>query len=235
MILQLRLELVGSEPSIWRRTLVEDTGTLHALHRIIQLLMGWWDYHLYEFEVKGRRFHGPGDEPEFEGEDFGEEAAEVTLRALGLRKGDAFLYRYDFGDGWEIAIDVEWRRQAGGRGWVLPALLDGARAGPPEDCGGIGGLDEILEALEPIGSENARNGNGRGAARAAGRGDDEIDESVLDEAMYDEDLDDEDLDEEEERRRELLAWLGDYDPARFDLRTVNHVIGLVAAWGGLEP
>lgn len=48
-ILQLKINLVGSKPDIWRRFLVEDSITFHKLHKIIQKVMGWEDYHLYEF------------------------------------------------------------------------------------------------------------------------------------------------------------------------------------------
>ena len=48
-ILQLKIVLGGIEPEIWRRFLVEDTITFQKLHNIIQIVMGWENYHLYEF------------------------------------------------------------------------------------------------------------------------------------------------------------------------------------------
>jgi len=53
-ILQLKISLIDSEPDIWRRFLVEDTITFLELHKIIQEVMGWEDYHLYEFCVGNR-------------------------------------------------------------------------------------------------------------------------------------------------------------------------------------
>ena len=81
MVLQLRIALLETEPVIWRRILVDDTSTLHQLHRMIQILLGWWDYHLYRFDVEGALYHGPGDAP-FLDEDIGEDASRVTLREL---------------------------------------------------------------------------------------------------------------------------------------------------------
>jgi hypothetical protein len=52
---ELRLTLAGIEPPIWRYVRVPDAYTLHQLHRVIQLVFGWLDYHLYTFEVAGRR------------------------------------------------------------------------------------------------------------------------------------------------------------------------------------
>lgn len=147
MVLQLKLTLLEAEPLIWRRILVDDSTTLHQLHRMIQILMGWWDYHLYQFTVGGVRYSGPDDEP-FLDEGIGQDASTVTLRKLGLKKGGSFEYEYDFGDSWHLAVVVERRRQDAGRRWVLPWLLEGERAGPPEDCGGIHGLERILAALE---------------------------------------------------------------------------------------
>ncbi|MEP7105949.1 MAG: plasmid pRiA4b ORF-3 family protein [Chloroflexota bacterium] len=52
---------------------------------------------------------------------------------------------YDFGDSWEVRLVLE---------DVLrsveiadPRCLDGARAGPLDDCGGVPGYENLLEAL----------------------------------------------------------------------------------------
>lgn len=50
-ILQLKITLEESNPKIWRRFLVSDFWTFDKLHRIIQKVMGWENYHLYEFEI----------------------------------------------------------------------------------------------------------------------------------------------------------------------------------------
>jgi len=48
-ILQLKIYLKGVKPLIWRRFLVSDFWTLDKLHRVIQKVMGWENYHVYEF------------------------------------------------------------------------------------------------------------------------------------------------------------------------------------------
>lgn len=135
----LRVRLREIEPPIWRLLLVERTTTLHELHRMIQLLFEWYDYHLYQFTVRGQRFEAPDPEAE------GLNSTRARLSDFGLKAGDSFEYVYDFGDDWIHDILVEKGRRAD-PGW-LPWLLDGQRAGPPEDCGGVWGYEELITAL----------------------------------------------------------------------------------------
>jgi hypothetical protein len=55
-VLFLRISLKGSEPEVWRRVLVHSDTTLQGLHRVIQIVMQWQDYHLYEFVIRGERY-----------------------------------------------------------------------------------------------------------------------------------------------------------------------------------
>lgn len=55
-------------------------------------------------------------------------------------------YTYDFGDSWEHAITVE-KIFAPEAGVAYPLCTDGQRHGPPEDCGGIPGFYNLLDAL----------------------------------------------------------------------------------------
>ncbi|MBA3550429.1 MAG: plasmid pRiA4b ORF-3 family protein [Nannocystis sp.] len=50
----------------------------------------------------------------------------------------------DFGDAWVHDIEVEQVYEGEAPG-AAPTCVDGRRAGPPEDCGGIYGLQELLE------------------------------------------------------------------------------------------
>jgi hypothetical protein len=142
--ISLDIALEEFEPRIWRIIAVDERTTLSDLHCVLQIAFGWLDYHLFDFEVEGKRYEDP--DPEAEGGD----ATAVTLASLGLGAGDVFHYRYDFGDGWTLRIEVRERLPADRNEW-LPMILDGGRAGPPEDCGGPGGLAALLEALEDPG------------------------------------------------------------------------------------
>ena len=139
---QLKVTLEGIDPPIWRQFQVESLTTLHRLHQILQIVMGWADYHLYQFAVGGTEYGEP--DPEFELPFRSSRRARLNEVAPNPR--DKFVYIYDFGDGWQHEIRVEWigSPEAGVR---HPVCLAGERACPPEDCGGIGGYADLLETI----------------------------------------------------------------------------------------
>lgn len=63
------------------------------------------------------------------------------------RPGVVAQYEYDFGDGWEHELTLEaiLPRQ---RGKKYPLCLGGARACPPEDCGGVGGYEDLVTVIQ---------------------------------------------------------------------------------------
>jgi hypothetical protein len=141
--LQLKISLVRSKPPIWRRVIVPESLILAELHEVIQIVMGWENSHLHDFDVRGERY------TEFE-EDIQSGAGDstaVTLRSLKLnKKGRKFLYNYDFGDNWLHEIVVESSRPAEDSE-KLPVCVTGRRAGPPEDSGGVHRYEYLLEAV----------------------------------------------------------------------------------------
>lgn len=76
--------------------LVPETITLGRLHRTIQAVMGWQDYHLHKFEIGGQRYGVPDPEWDDPGSVLPEAPARLA-RCLGRDK--RFVYTYDFGDG----------------------------------------------------------------------------------------------------------------------------------------
>ena len=138
-VLKLKLSLNDSKPLIWRTIIVPKSTKLHGLHRKIQILMQWWDYHLYKFEFAGEIYEEPGLEATRKS------SQKIRLADLKIKPGDYLTYYYDFGDGWEINILVE-AEQTVDENTLLPWLIDGERLGPPEDCGGLPGLETVLKA-----------------------------------------------------------------------------------------
>jgi len=139
---QLRVELKGGQPPIWRRFQVKGETTLFKLHRVLQVVMGWHNYHLHEFRIRDLSFGEPVPE---QGLDFiDERAIKLTQIAPSCRR--KFEYIYDFGDGWQHEVTVEKGvdKQAGVH---YPICIEGARACPPEDVGGIGGYAIFLKAI----------------------------------------------------------------------------------------
>jgi hypothetical protein len=142
-IATVRIELRGSDPLIWREVEVPTSITLKVLHNIIQIAMGWLDDHLWEFTIgKGR--YGPPMDGDWEIEARAD-AAKVRLRDVLRPRRTTIDYLYDFGDCWEHRITVSDIR-AGDPDLSYPRYIAGERNAPPEDCGGIPGFYEMLDA-----------------------------------------------------------------------------------------
>ena len=142
-IATVRIELKDSDPLIWRQVEVPTSITLKTLHAIIQATIGWFDYHLWEFTIAKRRYGLPMDE------DWGTEpridASKARLREVLQPRKTKIDYIYDFGDGWEHRLTVTDVR-VGDPSLSYPRYVGGERNGPPEDCGGIPGFYEMLDA-----------------------------------------------------------------------------------------
>ena len=57
-----------------------------------------------------------------------------------------FVYEYDFGDSWEHEIIVE-KILPLEKGLHYLCCMDGKRACPPEDVGGVWGYQDFMEAM----------------------------------------------------------------------------------------
>ena len=147
---QFLIVLNNTDPLVWRRLQVPEDYSFWDLHVAIQDSMGWLDCHLHEFKVRdesnGRleRFGIPDD-------DFPDEAP--CFPSWHGRISDYFVggaqpasYVYDFGDDWEHAVVYEgaWPATSSSS---YPRCLAGARACPPEDCGGVHGYAEFLVSI----------------------------------------------------------------------------------------
>jgi hypothetical protein len=138
---QLKVTLKYIRPPIWRRLVLADNASLRDLHWVIQKAMGWDNDHMHAFYIDKIEYAGP-ETAEHCGvlcdEDF-------CLHQVIKRRGQRFTYEYDFGDCWRHEILVEKIVPSEGE-THLPSCLDGARACPREDCGGVGGYEAMLEA-----------------------------------------------------------------------------------------
>lgn len=75
-----------------------------------------------------------------------QDEALAVLRDVLPRAKMKLQYTYDFGDNWQHTILVEQRLQAD-PALRYPVCIEGARAAPPEDVGGVWGYAHFLEAL----------------------------------------------------------------------------------------
>jgi hypothetical protein len=140
---QLKITLDGSKPPIWRRLLVADC-TLDVLHQVIQIAMGWTNSHLHLFEYDEDRFSDPRFEPDWDDESYDE--TQVFLSQLIADGCEKLRYWYDFGDDWWHTIKIEKTFQPKPTD-KFPICVKGVGACPPEDCGGIWGYYEFLDAV----------------------------------------------------------------------------------------
>lgn len=158
-VYQLRITLKRIRPPIWRQVLVPMDFRLDQLHSLIQIIMGWGDYHLHEFELptptrrwqQGRRFAPAVVINEIFGDEV-EDESKVSIGELCSKVNDKLIYVYDFGDHWIHEVKVQ-KLLAARPGEQYPKCSKGKRASPPEDCGGIWGYGNLMEVLSDPGDE----------------------------------------------------------------------------------
>jgi hypothetical protein len=111
--------------------------------------MGWQDCHLHAFRIREPRI-GARVEIGIPDEDgFGPAFLpgwEVAVLAYVREPGQHFEYEYDFGDGWEHEVLFEGSPPVDPKA-KYPLCLEGERACPPEDCGGVWGYGDFLAAI----------------------------------------------------------------------------------------
>jgi len=144
--LSFEVRLNEIRPVITRRFLLSKTATFRDLHEAIQDAFGWRNVHgwlFYENALKPP-LAGPPNE-----EDFVQprpDARKVKVASFFREDGPAKCrYVYDFGEEWEHEVRYagivrkaeKFRRQ----------LVTGARACPPEDCGGIDGYETCVQLV----------------------------------------------------------------------------------------
>ncbi|GAB7003332.1 hypothetical protein JCM18899A_08030 [Nocardioides sp. AN3] len=163
---RVRLHLEGSVPQVWRRLDLPADLPLPRLHDAIQAAMGWTNSHLHRFRTGADRWSSHLlTRFDVEEDEDGVLEDDVRLDQLLASVGDALWYEYDFGDDWDHVLELEEvlaERPAEVR------CLAGELACPPEDCGGIGGHEELAawvrsgydDALLPDGFEDAEHAHG---------------------------------------------------------------------------
>lgn len=143
-IYQIIVTLNDTHPPVWRRILVPANTNLLKLHDILQIVMGWEDYHLHMFKIEGLIYGDPEDD------EFGDlgtlDETNYKLKQVIYGEGQRFTYEYDFGDSWMHTLLVE-KILIPETGIHYPTCLQGKRACPPEDVGGVGGYENFLEAI----------------------------------------------------------------------------------------
>lgn len=118
---------------IWRRFLIQSDRTLKDLHYVIQIVMGWTNYHLNEFTIKGQRYTIPNmiGNPS----SCGHYGSNIKLENFKFKTNEKFLYWYDFTAGWEFEVRLETIDFSKDKK-LYPVCVSGHGASPEEECGG---------------------------------------------------------------------------------------------------
>jgi pRiA4b ORF-3-like protein len=148
-IARLLVQLDDVSPAIRRRIEVPLNMRLNRLHRVMQIVMGWEDYHLHEFRIGRSISYGePAPDWDFPGSSRlpagGASLGDLLARIPG--KSKKFTYVYDFGDDWRHTVKLE-ALVAAEAGVSYPRLIAAERACPPEDVGGPWGYADYLDAI----------------------------------------------------------------------------------------
>jgi hypothetical protein len=139
-----KVDLLNSEPLVTRTIKVSSETTLYLMHHIIQAVMGWKNYHLYEFSINNLLFA----DIRLVDEEFGDftDVKTIQLEDVFSKTGTKAIYLYDFGDGWKHQLElIEISNEPHNE--LLPAFISGQNACPPKDCGGVYRYLEIIEIL----------------------------------------------------------------------------------------
>lgn len=184
VVLRLHVGLEDADPPVWRRIEVASDLGLDDLHDVLQIAFGWEDRHLYRFTTgpqddRGAAFACAADLREAWDDDPAAPTWDVRVDELLAETGERLYYQYDYGDNWWLAIGVEEFIE----GRVPPgraAIVEGAGAGPPEDCGGVHAYRTIVAAADP-----AHPDHHEAWAEVASWWGDEIDPADLDLVPFD--------------------------------------------------
>lgn len=176
-IYQFYAELEKYTPKIWRRFQVLNNITMARLAYILMTMFEMQASHLYRFEIDelknfknflkeiGEKYE-PSEEDNFLIAEYGcifedemdiyvpeghrplENAKDVKLKDVLFRENSEMEFKYDFGDGWTVKLILEKIfKDDNIKGKELPKVTEGQGFGIIENCGGVGGLEEIREAF----------------------------------------------------------------------------------------
>ena len=114
--------------------------------------MGWTDSHLHGFRITQKDGLRPiviqYPNPEESFADYGERDERKEFIADYFDKiTKQCVYEHDFGDGWVHTVLFE-KELSHGTGINYPRCAAGKNACPPEDCGGVGGYEDMQSILK---------------------------------------------------------------------------------------
>jgi hypothetical protein len=140
-LLDVTVTLTDAKPKVWRRFLIANTATFFEIHEAIQAACGWESRH-------GWAFRDPTGNVDLAGvydDEMPDATREKIKEQIGAIKAARFVYKYDFGDCWMHDVAVKKTKETSK---LFRKLVDGARAFPLEDCGGIDGYERCVDFVK---------------------------------------------------------------------------------------
>lgn len=145
LLVSLDLDVYKAE----RRIIVPSNIELSKLHRILQSVFDWKNYHLYQFDILDHNQNKPIVRvvPFEEMLDYDKNAILIEEHRLSefLTEHTSMIYTYDFGDHWQHEIELV--RVIENHDQESPYLLEAIGQTPPEDVGGVGGFINFHEIM----------------------------------------------------------------------------------------
>jgi len=133
-----------------RRIIVPADIEFALLHKVVQSVFDWKNYHLYDFAIFDGNNHIPVARlvPFEEDLDYDEGAILMERHILSqfFPEHKHMLYTYDMGDNWEHEIQLV--RVIEGYDKESPYLLEAIGQTPPENVGGVGGFVNFREIIQ---------------------------------------------------------------------------------------
>jgi len=172
---QIKIEMIDSNPLIWRRVKMPADATFNRLHEIIKMVTNFQDYHLFEFNLEKDNILVTNDEeiyeehkyfmknrkeleekildvpPEFVkfAENQLQRLKTIIRKPTGL-KIDKYLetygeLHYTYDYGDHWQMLITLEDVIQDHYYGYPVLVDGEGTAPPEDVGGFMGYAEFLD------------------------------------------------------------------------------------------
>lgn len=126
--------------------------TFYELHKIIQKLYEWQDYHLNEFLIYDSKrkcilnLINENQEVDFNFKDFPIEYQSQVKITDYIKAKNKMIYHYDYGDSWEHEIKV--KKIIPNHNINYPICTIASGDAPPEDVGGIYGFMDFYDIMK---------------------------------------------------------------------------------------
>ena len=143
-VIQLTLSLDDWKPRIWRRIWMLEDTPLNMVSMYLYSSMSWCGYHLSEIKTKNASYGDISiDDPLPEMLDW----EKYTLRDLVDQGIKQFKYFYDFGDSWEMTVNMSVQKKLDSDA-LYPVCVNGENAAPPEDVGSYQGYEHFIAVMK---------------------------------------------------------------------------------------